>query len=96
AAASRGVKGGTSRVFTSPVRGALAISPSAQTRVDILECVIADPLLYLTENSASVNRLGASESNDAGLVSGAQHDHTKISAGSLTEPNKITTIYLRR
>src|SRR5215213_7870621 len=44
AAASRGVKGGTRRVFTSPARGALAISPSAQTRVDILECVIADPL----------------------------------------------------
>src|SRR5215217_2111709 len=42
AAASRGVKGGTSRVFTSPARGALAISPSAQTRVDILECVITD------------------------------------------------------
>src|SRR5437868_879841 len=40
-AASRAVKGGTSRVFTSPARGALAISPSAQTRVDIVESVIA-------------------------------------------------------
>jgi hypothetical protein len=52
-AASRAVKGGTSRVFTSPARGAFAISPSAQPRVDIVESVIA--LLaanYIDKNQA--------------------------------------------
>src|ERR1051326_1122282 len=40
AAASAGVNGGTSRVLTSPASGAFAISPSAQTGVDIVASVM--------------------------------------------------------